>query len=35
MLYQLEVQLGIIGEYRVLVSGWNPATKSKLIPAFQ
>jgi hypothetical protein len=35
MLYQLEVQLGVTGEHRVLVGGWIPAPKSKLVSAFQ
>jgi hypothetical protein len=35
MLYQLDVQLDVAGEHRVLVGGRNPAPKSKLIPAFQ
>jgi hypothetical protein len=34
MLYQLEVQLGVAGEHRVLVGGRNPTLKSKLISAF-
>jgi hypothetical protein len=35
MLYQLEVQLGVAGEHRVLVEGRNPSVKSKLVSAFQ
>jgi hypothetical protein len=35
VLYQLEVQLDVVGEHRVLIRGWNPALKSKLVPAFQ
>jgi hypothetical protein len=35
MLYQLEEQLDVVGEQRVLVGGRNPAPKSKLVPAFQ
>jgi hypothetical protein len=35
MLYQLEVQLDVAGEHRVLVRGRNSAPKSKLVPAFQ
>jgi hypothetical protein len=35
MLYQLEVQLGVAGEHRVLIEGWNPAPKSNLVLAFQ
>jgi hypothetical protein len=33
-LYQLEVQLDVAGEHRVLIGGRNPVLKSKLIPAF-
>jgi hypothetical protein len=35
MLYQLEVQLDVTGEHQVLTRAWNPALKSKLVPAFQ
>jgi hypothetical protein len=35
MLYQLEVQLDVVGEHRVLVGGRDPTPKSKLVPAFQ
>jgi hypothetical protein len=35
MLYQLEVQLDVVVEHRVLVEGGNPALKSMLIPTFQ
>jgi hypothetical protein len=35
MLYQLELQLGVAGEHRVLVRGKHPAPKSKLVSAFQ
>jgi hypothetical protein len=35
MLYQLEVQLGVAGEHRVLVRSWCPASKSKLVSPFQ
>jgi hypothetical protein len=33
-LYQLEVQLGVAGEHRVLVS-YRPVPKSKLVSPFQ
>jgi hypothetical protein len=35
MLYQLEVQLGVAGEHRVLVGGQNPTPKSKLVSTFE
>jgi hypothetical protein len=35
MLDQLEVQLGVAGEHRVLVGGRNLALKIKLVSAFQ
>jgi hypothetical protein len=35
MLYQLEVQLDVTGEHRVLIGGRNPALKSKLVPTFE
>jgi hypothetical protein len=35
MLYQLEVQLDVAGDHRVLAKGRNPAPKGKLVPAFQ
>jgi hypothetical protein len=35
MVYQLEVQLDVAGEHRVLVGHRNPAPKSKLVPVFQ
>jgi hypothetical protein len=35
MLYRLEVQLYVAGEHQVLVGGWRPAPKSKLVSAFQ
>jgi hypothetical protein len=35
MLYQLEVQLSVAGEHRVLIRGWRPASKSKLVSPFQ
>jgi hypothetical protein len=35
MLYQIEVQLDVASEHRVLIEGQNPALKSKLVPAFQ
>jgi hypothetical protein len=34
-LYQLKVQLGVVGEHRVLVGSQNPMPKSKLVSAFQ
>jgi hypothetical protein len=34
MLYRLEVRLDIIAEHRVLVGGWHPAPKIKLVSAF-
>jgi hypothetical protein len=33
-LYQLEVQLGVAGEHRVLIGGLDPMPKSKLVSAF-
>jgi hypothetical protein len=33
MPYQLELQLAVTGEHRVLVGGQNPAPKGKLVPA--
>jgi hypothetical protein len=35
MLYQLEVQLGIAGEHRVLIGAQDPPPKSKLVSTFQ
>jgi hypothetical protein len=34
-MYQIEVQLDVAGEHRVLVGGRDPAPKSKLVSAFQ
>jgi hypothetical protein len=34
-MYQLEVQLDVAGEHRVLVGGWRPALKRKLVSPFQ
>jgi hypothetical protein len=33
-MYQLEVQLDVASEHRVLVKGWRPVSKSKLVSAF-
>jgi hypothetical protein len=34
-LYQLEVQLDVAGEHQVLIGGWRPVSKSKVVSPFQ